>query len=161
MSVVWTAGALLAALMLQTGLGRLLPELAPLFDPFLLVVVYAGLARGESHGMLTGAAAGWIQDLQFGGPVAGLSALSKLLVGFAVGFAASRFLLVAALPRLLLVVVASLLDGLLLERLAALLGAPVSELSLAGLGLRAALNALVGVPLYQALDRRLRRGLPA
>ena len=161
MSVVWTTGALLAALMLQTGLGRLLPEAAPLFDPFLLVVVYAGLSRGETHGMLTGAAAGWIQDLQFGGPVAGLSALSKLLVGFAVGFAASRFLLVTALPRLLLVVVASLLDGLLLERLAALLGAPVSELSLAGLGLRAALNALVGVPLYQALDRRLRRGLPA
>lgn len=161
MSAVWTTGALLGALMLQTGLGRLFPESAPLFDPFLLVVIYAGLAGGESHGMLTGAAAGWIQDLQFGGPVAGLSALSKLLVGFAVGFAASRFLLVAALPRLLLVVIASLLDGLLHERLAALLGAPVSELSLAGLGLRAALNALVGVPVYQALDRRLRRGVPA
>lgn len=158
MSGVWTAVALLAALMLQTGLARLSPASALLFDPFLLVVVYVALTWGETRGMLTGTAAGWIQDLQFGGEVSGLAALSKLLVGFAVGFAASRFLLVAPLPRLLVVMFVTLLDGLLFERLGATLGAPVNEVSLAGLAVRAVLDALVGVPLYYWLDRRLRQG---
>jgi rod shape-determining protein MreD len=161
MSAVWTAAALLGALLLQSGLGRAWPGAALLIDAFLLVVVYVGLTRGETAGMLTGMAAGWIQDVQFGGTVVGFAALSKLIVGFAVGFAASRFMLVAALPRLALVVCASLLDGLLFERLAALLGVPVDELSLTTLAGRALLSALVGVPVYQALDRRLRRGLPA
>lgn len=158
MSGVWTVAALLGALMLQTVLGRLLPGGVALFDPFLVVVIYVGLTRGETRGTLAGAAAGWIQDLQFGGPVAGLSALSKLLLGFAVGYASSRFLLVAAGPRLLVVAVVSLLDGLLFERLAALLGAPVTEISLAGLAWRATVNAVVGVPLYRLLDRRLSHG---
>ena len=34
--------------------------------------------------VLAGVAAGWVQDLLFGGPILGLSALSKLLVGFVV-----------------------------------------------------------------------------
>lgn len=159
MSVVWTAVSLLAALMLQAGVGRLWPGAVYALDAFLLVVVYVGLTRGETWGMLTGMAAGWIQDVQFGGPVVGFAALSKLVVGFGVGFASSRFLLVAALPRLGLLMCASLLDTLLFERLAGLLGAPVEEVSLATLFGRAALNAAVGAPLYQALDRRLRRGL--
>ncbi len=161
MSTLWTGAALLLALLLQTGLSRLWPGAANAFDPFLIVLVYVGLTRGETHAMLTGTAAGWIQDAQFGGQIAGFSALSKLIVGFAVGFTSTRILLVGALPRLLLVVFAALLDGLLFELLAALLGAPVSEVSLARLAARAGLSALVGVPLYQALDRRLKRGLPA
>ena len=58
---------------------------ARVFDPFLLVVVYCGLTGGEVHGMLAGAAAGWVQDVHFGGRILGLSGLSKLLVGFGVG----------------------------------------------------------------------------
>ncbi len=161
MSALWTGAALLAALLVQTGVSRLWPDAASAFDPFLLVVVYAGLARGETHAMFAGTAAGWIQDVQFGGPVAGFSALAKLIVGFAVGFAAPRIELVGALPRALLVIFASLLDGLLFELLAALLGAPVNEVSLARLASRALLNALVGVPLYQALERRRKHGVPA
>jgi rod shape-determining protein MreD len=160
-SALWTGAALLLALLLQTGLGRLWPSAANAFDPFLVVVVYVGLTRGETHAMLTGTAAGWIQDVQFGGPVVGFSALSKLIVGFAVGFTSTRILLVGALPRLLLVVFAALLDGLLFELLAALLGAPVSAVSLARLVTRATLSALVAVPLYRALDRHMKRGLPA
>lgn len=158
MTALTTLVALLVALVLQTALGRLWPGAPPLVDFFLLVVIYAGVTRGETHGMLTGTAAGWIQDIQFGGPVSGFSAFTKLVVGFAVGFAASRFLLVAAVPRLLLLACAALFDVLLFERLAALLGAPVPEVSLAGLAWRAALTALVGVPVFHALDQRLPRG---
>ncbi len=48
---------------------RLLTQVAPpqarLFDPFLIVVVYCGLAFGESYGMFGGTLAGWIQDVYF------------------------------------------------------------------------------------------------
>ena len=65
-----------------------LPGQARVLDPFLLVMVYCGLTRGETHGMLAGAAAGWVQDVHFGGRVLGLSGLTKMIVGFAVGLAA-------------------------------------------------------------------------
>ncbi len=161
MSGVWTAAGLLVALMLQAGLGRLWPDAAGAFDPFLLVVLYAGLLRGETQAMLTGVAAGWMQDVLFGGPVAGFSALAKLLVGFGVGLAAANYQLASAAQHLALVVLATLLDVLLFEALASLLGAPVNEISLQRLALRAAVNAAVGVPLFQVLDRRLGRGGPA
>ena len=50
-----------------------------MLDPFILVLVYFGLRGGEVNAMLLGAAAGWIQDIQFGGEVTGLAALSKLI----------------------------------------------------------------------------------
>jgi hypothetical protein len=43
--------------------------------------------------MLTGMVAGWVQDVQFSGSVMGISALTKLLVGFTVGWASARFFL--------------------------------------------------------------------
>ena len=91
MRAFWTALALLAAFLLQSGLTRAVPFFAKVFDPFLLVLVYCGLAYGEIYGMLVGLAAGWIQDVQFGGRIIGLSGLAKLLVGFVVGAAGSRF----------------------------------------------------------------------
>ena len=54
-----------------------LPAEARFLDPFLLVVVYCALVGGETHGMLAGAAAGWVQDVHFGGSVLGLSALAE------------------------------------------------------------------------------------
>ena len=68
-----------AALLLQSALTQVAPAQARLFDPFLIVVVYFGLAFGESYGMFAGMLAGWIQDVFFGGTVAGLTALSKIL----------------------------------------------------------------------------------
>ena len=90
MRVVWVGLALVAALVLQSGLGLVAPEDGRIFDPFLLVVVFSGLALGEVGGALVGTGAGWIQDIHFGGSVLGLSGLTRLLVGFAVGAAGSR-----------------------------------------------------------------------
>lgn len=156
MSALWTAGGLVLALVVQTGLSLVGAHHAAHFDAFLLVVAYVALTRGETPGLLVGTAAGWIQDVEFGGTVVGLSALTKLMLGFAIGLASTRFMLQGALPRTLVLMCASLLDVLLFERLAALLGVAVSEVSLAGLLLRAVLNAAVGVVLFRALDQRLR-----
>ena len=72
-----TAVAILMALVVATALGQLLPGLGRIVDPFLLVVVYCALRGGETQGMLTGLAAGWVQDAQFAGPVLGISPLAQ------------------------------------------------------------------------------------
>lgn len=157
MRALFTALALLAALLLQSALTQIAPAQARLFDPFLIVVVYCGLTSGEAHGMLAGAAGGWLQDVYFGGIVVGLSALSKLLVGFGVGVAGGRLLVSGPGQRLLVLFMATLTDALLFERLATVFGLALSELSYAGLLGRATVNAIAGAGVYELVERRSRR----
>jgi len=149
--------AIVAALLLQSALTRLAPEQARVLDPLLLVVVYCALSGGELLGMLAGAAAGWVQDVHFGGSVLGVGGLAKLMVGFATGLAGAHLLLTGLAPRLLVVFAATLLDALLFERLAALFGLRTHELSYAGLLARASLNAVAGAAAFELIDRRLTR----
>ncbi len=151
------AVALLAALLVQSGLGLALPEHTVLLDPFLLVIVYVALSRGEEYGLWVGTAAGWIQEVHFGGPVVGLLALSRLLIGFAVGAAGARLMLAGAAARMLVLFVATLVDGRLFEWLAVVFELPLDPLPVPQLMLRAAANALVGVAVFEAVDRMRRR----
>lgn len=157
MKVLWTALAILSALLVQSALSRVAPAQARTLDPFLLVLVYCGLTGGEIHGMLAGAAAGWVEDVHFGGPVVGLSGLAKVIVGFGVGLAGTRFLLTGPLPRLLVLFTATLADAVLFERLASFFDIPTQALSLTALLARGAANAVVGTALYAVVERRLGR----
>lgn len=152
-----TGLGILLALLVQSSLSRLLPTEAPLLDPFLLVVVYCALVGGETHGMLAGAAAGWVQDVHFGGTVLGFAPLSKIVVGFGVGLAASRFMLTGPGPRTLTLLVAALADALVFAWLAYVFDVKTAALSPLALGSRATVNAAVGVVLFELIDRRLRR----
>jgi rod shape-determining protein MreD len=157
MKVFWTALAILAALLVQTALSRLLPGQARVFDPFLLVVVYCGLTGGETHGMLAGAAAGWVQDVHFGGGILGLGALSKLLIGFAVGVGSTRFHLAEPAARLLVIILATLADALLFAQLAKMFDVSSYALSPLGLVVRSVVNGAAGMVVFETLDRQLRR----
>jgi rod shape-determining protein MreD len=157
--VFWTAVALLAALLLQTALTQIAPGHARILDPFLIVLVYCGLTGGEMYGMLAGAAAGWIQDIHFGGSVLGLSGLTKILVGFAVGFASTRFHLVEAGPRAVVLFVATAADALIYTQLASVFDVASYEITPAGILGRALVNAVVGVAAYEILERRGRLGM--
>lgn len=157
MTALWTALALLGALLLQTALGLVLPGQGRQFDPFLLVVVYCGLTGGASHAMLAGAAAGWVQDVHFGGPIVGLSGLTKVLVGFGVGASSTRFHLAEPAARLLVLALATVVDALVFNRLAAVFDVVAYALSPGGLVLRAVTNAAVGILVFETIDRRLRR----
>jgi len=148
--------AIVAALLLQSVLTQIAPPQARLFDPFLIVVVYCGLAFGESYGMFSGTLAGWIQDVYFGGTVMGLSGLSKTLIGFAVGIAGGRLLVSGLAQRLLLLFAATLMDALLFERLATVFELNIAELSLSGLVGRCTVNAIVGAGAFELLERRVR-----
>jgi rod shape-determining protein MreD len=151
--VFWTVVGLVAALAVQSVLTLLLRRHAQMFDPFLLVVVYCALTAGETHGMLVGAAAGWMQDVHFGGRVLGLSGLTKLLVGFGVGVASARFHLAEPSARVLVLFAATVLDALVFGRLATGFSVPAYDLSALGLISRACVNAAVGLGAYELVDR--------
>lgn len=156
MKVFWTAAALLAALLLQTALTQIAPGHARILDPFLIVLVYCALTGGEMQGMLAGGAAGWIQDIHFGGSVLGLSGLTKILIGFAVGAASTRFHLVEAAARALVLFVATAADVLIYTQLAAVFDVTAYDVTPAGILVRAIVNAVVGVAAYEVLERRSR-----
>jgi rod shape-determining protein MreD len=156
MRVFWTLLAIALATVLQTGLSRVWPGQALLFDPFLLVMVYCGLTRGETHGMLAGAAAGWVQDVIFGGRIVGISGLTKVIVGFVVGLAATRFLLVGVGAQVLVLFAATIADAVITHSLASVFSIPSHELSAWGLASRGAVNAFLGVVLFSFIDTRLR-----
>jgi len=157
MRVFWTALAILAALLVQTALGRFVPMQARVFDPFLLVVVYCGLTGGETHGMLAGAAAGWVQDVHFGGRILGLSGLTKVLVGFGIGVGSTRFHLGEPAARLLVLIAATVVDAVLFSQLAQVFDVQAYELSPVGLLVRAAVNGAVGMVVFETVDRQMRR----
>jgi rod shape-determining protein MreD len=155
--VLGTGLALLLALVAQTVLGLLVgPAQARVLDPFLVVLVYCGLTGGTGHGMLAGAAAGWVQDVHFGGPIVGLCGLTKTLVGFAVGVATARFNLAEPLARGLVLMTATLADALFLRSLAAVFEVQTSALSPLGLLLRAVVTAGVGLVAFGVVDRHVR-----
>jgi rod shape-determining protein MreD len=150
----WTALAIVAALAAQTALSRIVPVQARVLDPFLLVVVYYALKGGETHGMLAGAAAGWVQDVHFGGRILGLSGLSKTLVGFGVGLAGTRFQLTEPAARVLVLSLAALVDALIVRQLAVAFDVTTGVLSLPALAVRAVVNAAIGVVLFALVERR-------
>lgn len=153
MKIFWIGLALLVALALQSVVSTLLPVHARMLDPFLLVLVYIALGSGETAGMLVGAAAGWIQDVHFGGEVLGLSALGKLLVGFAVGIASTRFHLADPAARVLVLFAASLADSVLFMQLASVFELQTLGLSPLATVSRAALNAGIGLGVYELVER--------
>ena len=156
MRVSRAAIAILLALLLESALSHWLPAQARVFDPFLLVVVYCALAGVEAHGMLAGAAAGWVQDVFFGGRVLGIAPLSKIVVGFGVGRAARHFLLVGPGPRTLVLMGSAVADALLYVWLASVFDVPTLPLPPLALASRATVNAALGVVLFELGDRHLK-----
>jgi rod shape-determining protein MreD len=153
----WTGLAIAGAVLVETALGYLVPVPGRYLDPFLLVAVYCALVGGETHGMLAGAFAGWVQDALFGGRVLGLSALSKLLVGFAVGLGAQRFLIAGVAARTLVVLLATVADTLVVQWFASVFALETAGLSPLALASRGTLNALAGGLLFALVDRQRER----
>jgi rod shape-determining protein MreD len=156
----WTGVAIVGAILVETALGYLVAGPGRYLDPFLLVVVYCGLVGGESHGMLAGVAAGWVQDVLFGGRILGLSAIAKLMVGFAVGTASNQFVITSPSARALVLLLATASDALLVQWLAAVFAIEATPLSPVVLLSRASVTAVVGGLLYALVDRRLAAGHP-
>ena len=130
-----------------------LPAIAALFDFFLLVAVYYSLSTNPVNGMLVGAGCGLVQDALFG-PILGLNAFSKALLGYIIGGLGTRILLHKLVPQLLVLAGATLVQALILSALHLVLGLPAVPLTGSALLQRMVGNAVLGAILYSGARKR-------
>jgi rod shape-determining protein MreD len=158
--------AIALALALQTTLARFLVGGTAAVDLVLVVVVYVALTTGPAGGLLTGSAAGIIQDALSSG-VIGVGGLAKSLVGFAVGVIGQQFIVTAALPRMLMFVGATAVHAAVFMGFYVVLGLRTFESPWASILSQALGNALVGMIAFSIIEglpgvierRRMRRRL--
>ena len=139
------------ALALQTSLARFLVSGTAAIDLVLVAVVYVALTTGPAGGMLTGSAAGLIQDALSSG-VIGIGGLAKSVVGFLVGAFGQQFIVTAALPRLVMFVAATALHAALFMGLYVLLGLRTFPNPWKAVGTQALGNAVVGLIAFAIIE---------
>ena len=143
--------AIVLALALQTTLVRLLVSGAAALDLVLVVVVFVALRSGPVTGMLAGSVAGIIQDaLSIG--VIGIGGLAKSIVGFAVGVVGQRFIVAAALPRLVIFVGSTIAHAVVFMALYGLLGLGSFPSPWAAILSQALGNAAVGMVVFTIVE---------
>jgi rod shape-determining protein MreD len=96
--------------LVQSTLAPALPVAGVVPDVPLIVVVLLALRRGVEAGCLSGFALGIAQDVLAGGPL-GLHAVSKAVLGFAVGDLPRLFLVGRPAVTVAVVAIATIVDG--------------------------------------------------
>ena len=151
MKAVGVLAAIAVALASQTTLARFLADGAAALDLVLVVVVYVALTNGPVTGMLTGSAAGLIQDaLSIG--VIGIGGLAKSIVGFVVGTIGQQFIVTAALPRLVIFLGSSVAHAAMFTGLYVLLGLGSFPSPWAGILSQALGNTAVGMVAFSIVE---------
>ena len=145
------AGAILGQLVL-TGYW---PRSANLFDLPLVVVLYYALDRGPTPGLLLGGAVGLIEDA-LTGSLLGAGAVARGLVGYLIGSAGTRLVLIGPFPLLFLAAAGTLLSEVLEAATLALMGRRLVIPPILGLLTVAAGNGLVGGALLALRNRENR-----
>lgn len=148
------AGVILAivlALVLQTTLARFVIRGTVAVDLVLVVVVYVSLSSGPMTGLLSGAAAGLVQDALSSG-VIGIGGLAKTVVGFVTGLIGSQFIVAQPFSRFVVFAAATLVHALLFIGLYVVLdlrefGSPVAAVTGQAFG-----NAVIGVVAFQLVE---------
>jgi rod shape-determining protein MreD len=151
---VKAAGVLIAialALALQTSLARFLVGGTAAIDLVLVVVVYVALTSGPVTGMLSGSAAGIVQDALSSGTV-GIGGLANAIVGFGVGVIGQQFIVTAAFPRFVMFIVATLVHSALFMGMYVLLGLKEFPSPWAAVLSQAIGNAVVGIVAFAIVE---------
>ena len=143
--------AIALALALQTTLARFLVGGTAAIDLVLVVVAYVALVFGPATGMLTGSAAGIIQDALSSG-IIGVGGLAKSIVGFLVGVFGQQFIVTAALPRFVMFVAATAAHSALFMGLYALLGLRTFPSPWAAVLSQAVGNGVVGLIAFTIVE---------
>jgi len=151
MKAVGVLVAIALALALQTTLGRVLVAGTAVVDLVLVVVVYVALTSGPGAGMLTGSAAGLIQDALSTG-VLGIGGLAKCVVGFLAGGISQQFIVTATLPRLVMFVGATAVHAAIFMGLYIVLGLRTFTTPWQGIATQAVGNTMVGMVAFTIVE---------
>ena len=151
MKIVGAGAAILVALALQTTLAGLVIRGTAAIDLVLIVVVYIALKAGPVPGLVAGTVAGLIQDA-LSNPILGIGGLAKTMVGFLAGVLATQFILTGPLPRLVMLMMATVVHAAIFMGLYVLLDLrqfpnPVPSVIGQALG-----NGFVGVVTFQLIE---------
>jgi rod shape-determining protein MreD len=149
--IIGAGAAILVALVLQTTLAGLVIRGTAALDLVLIVVVYIALKAGPVPGVVAGTVAGLIQDA-LSNPILGIGGLAKTIVGFLAGVLGTQFILTGPLPRLVMLVMATVLHAAIFMGLYVLLDLrqfpnPVPSVIGQALG-----NGFVGVVTFQLIE---------
>ncbi len=143
--------AIVGALGLQTALGRFVSRGTVAVDLVLVVVLYVALTSGPVTGLLSGAAAGLVQDALSSG-VIGIGGLAKTLVGFLTGIIGTQFIVAQPFPRFVVFFAGTVVHAIVFMGLYVLLelrqfGTPYGAVAGQAFG-----NAVVGVLAFQVVE---------
>jgi rod shape-determining protein MreD len=152
MKALGIVAAIALALALQTTLAHAFAANRAVVDFLLVVVVFAGLTAGPVAGLLVGTVAGLAQDALAGG-ILGIEGLAKSLVGVGVGILAQQFIVAGSLPRLVLFAAASVVNIASVWAIYSLIEPGRVRLDVATLLTESLLNALVGVVVFQVIEK--------
>lgn len=146
----------LAAIVLQTLLPRLNYRLAIVDLPVLITIFFAVSRRSPITGALTGAAIGLLEDALSGQPI-GVSGMSLTVIGYIAASIGVQVDVEAWTTRVVMNFLFSLGNSLLLFLIVRrLLGLGHEQLLWRHELLRAAINTVVAMPIFLALDRTKR-----
>ena len=151
MRVVGVLIGIALALALQTTLARFVVSGTTAVDLVLVAVVYVALTTGPVSRMLSGSAAGLIQDALSSG-VVGIGGLAKAVVGFIVGVLGQQFIVTAALPRLVIFVAATALHAAVFMGLYVALGLRMFPSAWQAVAGQAVGNAAVGMIAFAVIE---------
>lgn len=151
MKVVWVLVAIALALALQTTLARFLVGGTVALDLVLVVVVYVALTSGPVTGLFAGSLAGIIQDALSSG-VIGVGGLAKSIVGFLIGAIGQQFIVTAALPRLVMFLVATTVHATIFMGFYVLMGLRSFPSPWAAVLSQALGNAAVGMIAFTVIE---------
>lgn len=143
--------ALALVLQTQTTLGRFMSRGTLAVDLVLVAVVYVALTSGPVTGLLSGTAAGLVQDALSSG-VVGIGGLAKTIVGFLAGIVGSQFIVTQPLPRFVVFFGATLLDRVVFIGLYMLLDLRSFGASYAAVAGQAVGNGVVGIVAFQLVE---------
>lgn len=147
------------ALTLQTTLDRFLTSGRVTVDLVLVAVMYVALSNGPGPGMFAGSVAGLIQDA-LAAPILGIGGLAKAIVGFFAGAFAQQFIVTAALPRLVIFVMGTIVHAAVYMGLYAVLNMsaiPSPWMTIAGQSVGNAIVGTIVFALAEAVPRFVER----
>lgn len=152
MKAVRVTIGIVAALIAQSVLARLVSPASLPFDLVLIAVVAAALLHGRVTGLLGGSLGGLAQDALVSGGVLGIGGMATSLAGFLAGYVGTQFLVTQTMPRFVLFVSATLVNGAVFMGLYSLLGLRRFDQPYGDLLVQAVLNAVIGVVLLGLIE---------
>jgi rod shape-determining protein MreD len=146
-----------AGMVLQIAASAWAPRFSDRIDLLLIVVVWLGVNGSQVLAMLSGAAAGLLQDVWFGG-LLGRSGFRKIVVGYLVGAVGSRFELNTVWAWFAALFLSTIADHAVGVALGQVMAVPLADPFSMVLLERAFANGIVGTLLFALVERLLSFG---